>query len=103
MLLGQHLFHHLQLGPEHSGNKIWSVLRSLAWKQLIQYLLPVWVAGHRQEDVRLAVRLHQCHGIHMPPFHVSVAPWNDQGRTILVPTAFAWVSPAVMLSAMPLY
>jgi hypothetical protein len=53
MLLGQHLFHLLQLGPEHSRHNIWSVLQGLACKQSIMYLQPVLIASHRQEDFSL--------------------------------------------------
>ena len=54
MLLGKHLFHRLKFGLEHSGHEIWTVLEGLAWKQCVLYLVPVWVAGHGHEDVRLA-------------------------------------------------
>ena len=80
VFLCQHIFHRLQLGFKHPGHNIWPILRGLAWKQRILYLLPVWVAGHRQEDVRLAVRLYLRHGVHMPPLHVSEASLKTPGE-----------------------
>ena len=60
---------------EHMSHKIKSVLRCLTRKQVIRYLFPVRVAGHGQEDVRLPLGMDNFHGIHMPPFHVTVATW----------------------------
>ena len=66
VLFGQHLFHRLQFGPEHSGHEICLVLQGLAWKQRVLYLVPVWVAGHHQEDVRLAIRRRRfCDVVHV--------------------------------------
>ena len=55
MLVGQHLFQRLQFGPEHSGHEIWLVLQDLARKQIVLFVVAVWVASHHREYLRLVV------------------------------------------------
>src|SRR4051812_23042148 len=70
---GKHPFHRLHLGPKHSRHKIWLVLRGLTWKHHVLYLLPVWVEGYRQEDLRLVVR-------HRGDVFVGPLTWKFNGR-----------------------
>ena len=55
VLLKQLILEFLQLLPENTNNEIWTVLRCLTGVEFLPNLIPVWVACHCEEDVRLAI------------------------------------------------
>jgi hypothetical protein len=64
----------LLLDMENPGAKVWSVMGMLAWSMRLSNLLPVGVAGHRDEDVRFPKLCSEGHGILVLLVHVPRPP-----------------------------
>src|SRR5688572_29545332 len=75
----QHLLKLLQLHPEHSRYKIWTVLWTLTRIKLILDLIPIRIARHCEEDIRFTKLSHQSYCIHVPTPHIT-GPSDESRR-----------------------
>ena len=51
----------------------------LAWHQFISHFLPSWIAGEGDEEIRMAIVSHICHGILSALMHVA-GTTSETGR-----------------------